>query len=444
MRTVVVGAGPVGVFCALALARQRHDVTLIDRDGGPPQTGEWRRRGVMQFRHPHFFRHFVRAALVETAPDVWDDLLAAGGVPAGFEGMPPELMGLQCRRSTFETVLWRAAAREPRLSVRTGLAERVCTERGVVTGVVVDGAVVPAEQIICATGRGSTLGDDVRGPGADDSCGFSYTARMYQARPGAEWPTWPLMGTVYDGYLTIVFPQDQRTLSALVVRATSDDGLADLRHNDAFDAAAALIPSLATWTDPESFEPITDAMAGGRLTNSYRGQLDVAGGVPTAGLYFVGDAVSTTNPAAGRGVSLGLQQAQALLSMLGAGSDPREVSARFDTWCDDNIKPWYDDHVACDRSLLSRFAGEEIDPEGFLSTDVICETAAADPSMMPVVGPYLGMLTLPASLAAVEDQARAVLRTGWRPMPATGPTRDDLVDAIRRVRAVPVQSYTSS
>jgi flavin-dependent dehydrogenase len=35
MRTVIVGAGPSGLYIAIALARRGHQVTVIDRDSGP-------------------------------------------------------------------------------------------------------------------------------------------------------------------------------------------------------------------------------------------------------------------------------------------------------------------------------------------------------------------------------------------------------------------------
>ena len=123
MRTVVVGSGPVGLFCGMVLARRGEQVTVVDRDPGPTKDGTWRRRGVMQYAHPHFFRHPVRQAPLEDLPDVWKAVVAAGGVPARFEGMPVFLTGLQCRRSTLERVLWTAACQEPRLSLRTGVAK---------------------------------------------------------------------------------------------------------------------------------------------------------------------------------------------------------------------------------------------------------------------------------------------------------------------------------
>ena len=101
MRAVVVGGGPTGMFCAMALARRGDEVIVVDRDPGPPASGRWARRGVMQFLLPHFFRPIVRQVLADALPDVWDALLAAGGVPARPPGFPAELTGLECRRSTF-------------------------------------------------------------------------------------------------------------------------------------------------------------------------------------------------------------------------------------------------------------------------------------------------------------------------------------------------------
>lgn len=39
MRVIVVGAGPIGLFSGMALARRGHDVTIVDRDGGPDENG---------------------------------------------------------------------------------------------------------------------------------------------------------------------------------------------------------------------------------------------------------------------------------------------------------------------------------------------------------------------------------------------------------------------
>jgi 2-polyprenyl-6-methoxyphenol hydroxylase-like FAD-dependent oxidoreductase len=428
MRTVIVGAGPVGSFCGLMLARRGHEVVLVDRDPGPVVDGSWKRRGVMQFALPHFFRWIVRQAINAEAPELWSALLLAGGLPALPPGFPDELTGLQCRRSTFERALWTFTSAEPGVRRVTGHADRLLLDGGRVTGVVVDGAAVPGDLVVLATGRAGRLGDELRAPAEGGSCGFSYAARQYRALSGADVPAWGMpRRLVYDGYEAIVFPQDGRTLSALIVRPTKDERLADLRHDSAFEAAAAAIPLLAEWTDPGRFEPVTNVLAGSNLVNAYRGQRGPDGAV-TPGLLSVGDAVCATNPAAGRGAALGLQQARALVGLLDGDEELRGVAAAFDEWCLENIRPWYEDHVYWDATELRRFAGQPLDLDARIPSDVVCACGEVDPTIMAAAGPYLGMLASPKILDTVQEKARAVLRTGWRPPYADGPSRDELVE----------------
>lgn len=243
-------------------------------------------------------------------------------------------------------------------------------------------------------------------------------------------------GCLYDGYLTILFPQDADTLSALVVRPENDRELAELRHPDAFAAAMQALPVFAPWTDPQRFEPITDVLPGGGLTNTYRGQLGTDGAAALPGVYWVGDAMCTTNPAAGRGVSLGLTQAHALIGMIAEdGADPAATALRFHAWCDEHIRPWFEDHVYWDATMLRRFAGVDLDLDAKIPSDVICAAAAVDPSILSGALPYTGMMAPPAVLAPFEERAREILRTGWRPSLADGPTRDELAGLVRAATA---------
>ncbi|HVT20800.1 MAG TPA: FAD-dependent oxidoreductase, partial [Mycobacteriales bacterium] len=379
----------------------------------------------------HFFRPQVRQAVQDEVPELWSAILLAGGQPATPPGFPEMMTGLQCRRSTFEETLWRFTTAEPGITRRTGHADRLIVDRGQVTGVVVDGEELYADLVVVAGGRANRLGDELRAPGEGGSCGFSYAARQYRAKPGVELPDWGMPRyQIYDGYMTIVFPQDAQTLSALIVRPTADERLTELRHNHVFDTAVAAIPHLAEWTDPERFEPFTDVLAGSNLTNAYRGQRDEAGHA-TPGVVYIGDAVLTTNPAAGRGVPLGMQGARELVRLLDADAeDLQAVAESFDDWCEANLRPWYADHVEWDSSLLKWFAGEELDVDAHIPSTVVCECAQVDPSIMMAAGPYMGMLALPSILDSVQEQARAVLRTGWRPAFAEGPSRDELVEHI--------------
>lgn len=440
MRVIVVGAGPIGLFSGIALARRGHVVTIVDRDPGPGDAGEWQRKGVMQFRLPHAFRPQVHAALAAEMPDVLEAILAEGAIAVELP-FAPGLTSIQSRRATFERGFRTAAGREPGLDVRTGHVDAFVGGNCRITGVVVDGQVVEADLVIAASGRAGRIAGDGRAPAEGGNCGFSYVSRMYRGRSGVQVPHSPVpFGALYRGYLTIAFPQDDNTVCALLVRPSSDDALAELRHEAIFQRVTAEIPNLAGWTDPDRFAPITPALAGSGLTNSYRSHLDSQRRVPMAGLIFVGDSVSTTNPAAGRGVSLGLLQAQTVLRLLDTSTNLVAIAQQLDAWCTENIRPWYEDHVYWDATLLRRMAGHDIDLDAKIPSDVITAAAERLPEIGPAAGKYLGMVAAPSVLAPHEEQVRQLLRTGWRPPVAEGPTRDELATMAREVaRRIPAQ-----
>ena len=442
MDVAVVGAGPTGLYLSVALARRGHGVTVVDRDTGPAPDGSWRRRGVMQFHHPHGFRGQVVEALIAEMPEVWDALLAAGAEPAESPEAPGRVVAVRCRRMTFERVLRAVAVAAPGVRFLPGHAEAVLTGGGRAGGVRVEGADLAADLVLDASGRAGRLGRELRAPAEGGDCGIAYVSRQYRLRPGAE--PGPLMSpiasvSVYPGYLVIVFPHDDRVFSTLIARSSADRELAVLREDRVFEAAAAAVPLLAAWTDAARSEPFTPVLPGGRLHNSYRGQRDERGRIPVPGLIFVGDAVCTTNPSAGRGVSTSLMQAQRLVALLDEhGEDPVACAEEFDAWCEREIRPWFDDHVETDAGLQRRWAGEDLDLTQPLPSDLIAATAQADPSLMRVVGPYFGMRALPDTLRAIEPRAREIYASGWRPPVPEGPTRDELVALVQRVSRDPV------
>jgi 2-polyprenyl-6-methoxyphenol hydroxylase-like FAD-dependent oxidoreductase len=434
MRAVIVGAGPTGLYTAIALARRGHEIAVIDRDPGPGGDQWWDRKGVMQFHHPHHFRQQVADALLADMPEVWTGLLAAGAKPATVPGQPGLPGGLHCRRLTFERVLRSAAEAEPRVALRTAHVDEVCRERGRATGVRADGHRVDADLVIDASGRAGRLTRALRAPAEGGDCGISYVSRQYRLLPGAaDGPVNAPFGVmlVYPGYLAAAFLHDNRTASALIARASADRGLAALRTAAAFEAAVRAIPALAGWVGPGQARPITPVLPGGRLYNSYRGQLNYAGQVALDGLLYAGDSVCTTNPAAGRGVTTSLQQVQRLIRLLEEhGHDFTSCSLAFDHWCTRHIKPWFDDHVRWDTDLIRRWSGQDVDLARPLPSDLIIAAAAADPELMKVVGPFQAMLTPPGSLDAVQARAREIFAGGWRPPVPPGPSRAELASLV--------------
>lgn len=440
MHVAIIGAGPTGLFLGAALARRGHRVTAVDRDPGPPAEGRWARRGVMQFHHAHGFRPQIAEALVAELPTAYDTWLAAGAERVTFPLPDGRTVpgGVLSRRELFERVLRAAVVATPGFTLRCGHVDAVTLDgAGDATGLRVDGADLPADLVIDASGRAGRATRSLRAPAElDDPTGVAYVDRVYRLRPGAE--RGPLLNPIawqadLDGYQTIVFPHEHGSFSVLIVRPTDDPDLALLRHEAAFDAACAAIPGLDVWTDPQRSTPISPVMAGGELVNRYRGQA-APDGTRRRRLVAVGDAVATTTPMFGRGITTSLLQARELLRLLDegpAGRVPDDLVPAFDAWCEREMRPWVDDHARLARVARERWAGADVDLDAPLCSTDILAAAEVAPAIRPMIGPYLGMQAGPASLAPAEPLARAVYASGWRPRYAPGPSRAELAALVR-------------
>ena len=432
MHVAIIGTGPTGLFLGAALAHRGHRVTAIDRDPGPGPDGGWARRGVMQFHHAHGFRPQIGEALQAEIPGAYEGWLDAGAEPITFTLPDGRRIpgGMRSRRETFERALRAAVVGTPGLSLRPGHVDAVTLDGTRVTGVRVDGA----DLVVDASGRAGRTTRALRAaPTLIGRTGVAYVDRQYRLRPGAD-PgpmTNPLAWQAdLDGYQVIVFRHERGPFSVLIVRPTLDPDLALLRHEAAFDAACRAIPGLDAWTDPERSEPITPVFAGGALVNHYRGQAAPDGSI-RRGFVAVGDAVCTTTPMFGRGITTSLQQARELLRLLDTGVSPADVAVGFDAWCETHMRPWVADHVRMDAAMLDRWAGHDVDLTRRLPSDLVLAAAEADPAIGPALGPYLAMLAGPECLDEVEPLAAAVYRGGWRPTRADGPDRDALAAILR-------------
>ncbi len=116
-RIVVIGGGICGLGTALLLARDGHEVTVLERDDEPAPNAAcdawsgWDRKGVAQFRQPHNFMPGMRRLMEAELPDVQALLVEAGAVRFEFlNPMPPPFAGTA--RPIDET-LWTWTARRP-------------------------------------------------------------------------------------------------------------------------------------------------------------------------------------------------------------------------------------------------------------------------------------------------------------------------------------------
>src|ERR1700722_18374220 len=149
MEIVVTGAGICGLTTAMLLASDGHEVTVLERDPAPvpdPDKAwdDWERRGVNQFRLPHFFGPRFRTILDSEFPALVTALGDAGMLSLNFfDVIPEEMTGgkrsgdekftlLTGRRSAFESVVAAFADERDHLTVRRGTAVD-----GLVTGTMV-------------------------------------------------------------------------------------------------------------------------------------------------------------------------------------------------------------------------------------------------------------------------------------------------------------------
>ena len=142
----MLGGGVCGLASGLMLARDGHEVTVLERDADPvPESVEeawekWSRDGVTQFRMAHFLQPAGRVVLEQELPDVFAALVAAGAMRLDVLGvMPPNLadagpragderfVTYTARRPVFEQVLGAAAEGERGVEVRRDAAVKELT-----------------------------------------------------------------------------------------------------------------------------------------------------------------------------------------------------------------------------------------------------------------------------------------------------------------------------
>ncbi|MEV6848462.1 FAD-dependent oxidoreductase [Actinoplanes sp. NPDC051411] len=476
-QAIVIGGSVAGLATALALADAGHQVQILERDAQEaPATidaaAARQRATVPQAVHSHAFASLACNLLRKRAADVYEALLEAGGKEINLVDYPPpalipvrrrpgddDLRMVTVRRSTFELVLLRRVLARPGVELVRG-----ATVRGLlraeddprrVTGVrLADGTERRADIVVDATGRRSALSSWLADAGLpeprieSENCRIVYYTRHYKLL--AKRPPGPLnrgfgAGGLWDSYTAVLFLGDNDTFSISLGVLPEDAALKDVRHPEPFTAAVRATPMLAGWVAPGNSEPISGVYAMGGLDNMLR--LPPSQERPVTGLFAVGDAVCTTNPSYGRGVSLALAHAFLLADLLTAHPVVDDAQAsEYLHRTELLMRPWLEEAKANDRGRAGLWQATlegrppQRPPAGLVTFGLAVAAASQDEEVWRRVANVMMMLQPPSTLYADDDVRARIgkVMAGGPPPQLPGASRAELVAAVEAaVSAVP-------
>jgi len=465
-RIVILGAGIGGLSTAMVLARDGHEVTVLERDpADPPAAAEawevWERRGVNQFRLPHFMLPRWRAQMAVELPDVLDELRAVGALATNtLELLPESQRGpmrpdderfdtVTARRPVLEAVVAAVAERTPGVTILRGVAvtgfciDPASGKSPRITGVLNEGGrTIHADLVVDCCGRRSALGSWLEAVGArrpveerEDS-GFVYYGRHFRGRTGQQPEALANLIQHYDSMTVLTLLADNSTWSVVLTTSSRDQALRGLRDPSTFDSVLSRYPLAAHWRDGVPISGV-DVMAG--IEDRYR-RLVVHGEPVATGVVAVGDAWACTNPSLGRGTSIGLLHARCLRDLLRevAPDDHEKMALRFDEVTAAVVEPlyrltlWYDRHRLAEIDADVAGVPYRTDDQRWAVSKATFAASLGDPDIARGYQSLVSFLTTPAELFAEPGLLDRIvgLGMGAPPYPLPGPDRRELLAAV--------------
>jgi 2-polyprenyl-6-methoxyphenol hydroxylase-like FAD-dependent oxidoreductase len=452
-RVVICGGGACGLLMAMLLDDDGHQVVVLERDAAtqpaPTEAWEvWERRGVSQFRLPHFLLPKFAELLSDALPDVLVDLKAAGALEYALG----PVQGVTARRPFLEAVLAGALARRPGVEVRRGAAvDRLVARRPSagspgppeVVGVVAGGDEVAADLVVDASGRRSPLPRWLEEVGArrpqeeEEDSGFVYYGRHLRSTDGAP----VLAGPMYDQFgsvLLLGLPGDHGTAGVGIVTCSEDQELRRLFDEAAWYRALGALPGGAQMI---GCEPISPMVRMSKIEDRYR-RLVVDGEPVAHGVVALADSWACTNPTLGRGLSLGLWHATLLRDVIRTrGTEDRlGLVAAFDAVTEAQLTPWYRSTLWWDRHRLTevraamgRAGGGDVGPIEDVRWDRWLRLTNNMNDHVELLMPFLEVIKLESRPEDVVERPEVVafLDEIGAPLPSpAGPTREELLQLV--------------
>lgn len=463
---VILGGGVIGLATAAMLARQGHDVTVLERDrqpvpGSPDEAvRDWDRRGVAQFRLPHYLHPGGRLILDEYLPEVTKALVAAGA--ASFDTlalMPPFITDRAPREGDerFVTVTGRrpviehavATVAEQAADVRrgvhvTGLLTGTRVAPGVphITGVrTSDGQEIAADLVIDAMGRRSPLPAWLAAIGAQspaeeqEDSGFTYYTRYFRPANGTPPPFRAGLLTHFDCFSLLTLPGDCGVWSVTIYISSRDQALKRLREPGPWAALVGSCPLHAHLLDGE---PVTGLEAMSGIVDRYR-RLTVDGTPVATGIVAVGDSSMCTNPSLGRGITMGLMQAAGTAGVIREQlGDPMALARAHDKMTQATVTPWYRHTVGLDRARRDQVnasinggppPARPAPARAQAAGQALQAAAMVDAGLFRALSEIIGMLAAPAEVLGRPGLAERALAAadGQALPPPPGPSRAEVL-----------------